>query len=480
MNIAQILSEQAQARAASVAIIDTKANKERLTSFAELDLQAAQLAELLRASGLKKGDAVLVFLGMSVELYVVLTALFRLGLIAVFIDPSAEKGHLERCCKLYPPQALVASPKAHLLRLISPELRRIPLSFSFAPYLPFTRHLSVLKTQEASKDIEDCAADTPALMTFTSGSTGQPKAAVRTHGFLVAQHQALEKSLCLTAGDIDVSTLPIFVLANLASGVTSLIPNADLRKPGSVKSAPIVQQIQKHKPESLSSSPAFLEQIVKHCETQELKLEPLKKIFTGGAPVFPKLLERAQAIALEAKVTGVYGSTEAEPIAHISWCDLSEQDKSAMQAGKGLLTGHVTEDISLRIIQNQWGTALGQLKQDNFDAMTQESEAGEIVVHGKHVLHGYLNAVGDEETKFDVENERWHRTGDLGYLDTQGRLWLLGRSSAMIQDEKGLLYPFAVESAVSYFEDIKRSAVVSHKGQRLLIIELKEGAQLNK
>lgn len=480
MNIASILSKQADARASSVAIIDTKANGERLTSFADLDYQAAQLAQLLRSSGLKKGDAVLVFQSMSAELYALLTALFRLGLIAVFIDPSAEKGHLERCCKLYPPKALVASPKAHLLRFLSAELRRIPLKFSFARCLPFTKSLGFSKTQLRLNEIEDCAANTPALMTFTSGSTGQPKAAVRTHGFLIAQHQALAKSLELQTGETDVSTLPIFVLANLASGVTSLIPNADLRKPGSVDPAPIVQQIKHHKPERLSASPAFLERIVEHCESKKITLEPLEKVFTGGAPVFPSLLERAQGVFLAASVTGVYGSTEAEPIAHIAWHDLSDADKQAMRLGKGLLTGKPTDDINVRIIKNQWGIALATLTQEAFDAMTLRSKAGEIVVNGEHVLNGYLNGVGDEETKFDVAKERWHRTGDLGYLDDKGRLWLLGRASAMIQDDKGTLYPFALECAASHFEAIKRSAAMNHKNKRLLIIELREDRNVDK
>ena len=77
--------------------------------------------------------------------------------------------------------------------------------------------------------------ETPALVTFTSGSTGAPKAAVRTHGFLLEQHRVLAESLRLTPDDLDLTTLPIFVLANLGSGVCSLIPDADLRHPGAIE-----------------------------------------------------------------------------------------------------------------------------------------------------------------------------------------------------------------------------------------------------
>ncbi len=477
MNIASILKEQAQARASSIAVLDTFKAKDRATSFAELDRQAAQIAHFLEREGLKKGDAVLVFQTMSAELYALLSALFRLGLIAVFIDPSAEKGHIERCCQLYPPKALVASTKAHLLRFVSKALRQIPIKISIGPRIPLTKPLEGFKELEPLASIAACSADSPALMTFTSGSTGQPKAAVRSHGFLIAQHKALAKSLHLEATETDVSTLPIFVLANLASGLTSLIPNADLRNVGRVNAAVIFKQLEQHKPQRLSSSPAFLARLIEYAEEHKLKLECLEKVFTGGAPVFPSLQARAQAVFPNASITAVYGSTEAEPIAHIAWHDLSHTDKEAMRQGKGLLVGLVTPDLNLRIIKPLGKTL--DLTEDAFVKLSQEKhEVGEIVVSGAHVLHGYLNGLGDEETKFNVSNQnqtqRWHRTGDMGYLDEHNRLWLLGRSSAVLQDNKGTLYPFALECAVSHLAYVKRSAVVLHKGKRLLLIESDE------
>ena len=96
---------------------------------------------------------------------------------------------------------------------------------------------------------------------------------------------------------------------------------------------------------------------------------------------------------------------------------------------------------------------------------------GEIVVSGNHVLKGYLGGIGDDENKFDVDEVRWHRTGDLGYFDKNGMLWLMGRASAVISDEKGVVYPFAVESAVCEKFGIKRSAVTVSKGKRILVVQ---------
>ena len=93
---------------------------------------------------------------------------------------------------------------------------------------------------------------------------------------------------------------------------------------------------------------------------------------------------------------------------------------------------------------------------------------------GAEVRPGYLYAEGYAETKFEVDGARWHRTGDLGYLDARGRLWLLGRCNGKAQDGRGTLYPFAVECAAMQNPAIHRAALAAVDGRRVLAIEAKE------
>ena len=232
MNIAELLRERAESTPAENAIIDFHGGRIRRMTFCELELAAGRVATLLVQSGLRQGDTVLVFYPMSAELYVVLAAIFRLGLVAMFLDPSMGRSHIELSCDLRRPKALIASASAHVLRAISPALRQIPLKFSVGLSLPGVISLRRARKLACLETIQPCAPELPALVTFTSGSGGQPKAALRSHGFLLAQYWALKQSLTLDAGQIDLPTQPIFVLANLASGVTSLIPDAKLRSPG--------------------------------------------------------------------------------------------------------------------------------------------------------------------------------------------------------------------------------------------------------
>lgn len=476
MNIAEVLQQQATVRPDAVAIRDSPGGRERATTFADLERQSAQAANLLAASGLRAGDAVLIFQPMSAELYVALIACFRLGLVAMFLDPSAGLAHMERCCALHAPAALVAGTKAHLLRLVSPALRRIPRKFVIGFPVPGAASWRAALRQPETAAIAAASDGTPALLTFTSGSTGQPKAALRTHGFLLAQHRVLARTLSLQPGVVDLATLPVFVLANLASGVTSVIPNADLRFPGRIDPAPVVDQIERHQVQTIAASPALLERLVEHGERRGRPLTGLAKVFTGGAPVFPALLGRLQAISPRAEVVAVYGSTEAEPIAEVAYGDIAPEDHAAMHGGGGLLAGPVVDEIGLRLLPSRWGEAIGPFTVAQFDALCLPAEGvGEIVVSGDHVLPGYLHGHGDEETKFRVDGRVWHRTGDLGRLDERGRLWLLGRASARVEDGRGVLYPFAVECVVSTVPGVRRSAVLGIDGRRLLAVEWRKG-----
>ena len=189
--------------------------------------------------------------------------------------------------------------------------------------------------------------------------------------------------------------------------------------------------------------------------------------------MFPPLLDRLAAAAPGAEVVSVYGSTEAEPIAEIDRRAICDADRQRMRDGSGLLAGAPVPEIALRVQAEPWDLSpIGPLTGAAFDARRAAAgEPGEIVVHGGHVLSGYLGGRGDDETKFRVDGQVWHRTGDAGYLDVEGRLWLLGRCSARVQDADGVLYPFSVECAAVHCPGVARAAFTAHGGRRVLLVE---------
>lgn len=495
MTIGDLLTAQARTRPDTPALIEHRAGKSQ--TFAQLDaaVTAASIWWQTEA-GLRRGDAVLVFVPMSADLYVGLLGLFRIGAVALFLDPSAGKAHLEACCARWAPRALFAIPRAHLLRLRSPALRTIPLKITTRGWIPFTRRwlastsadtstlknlksqISNLKSSPTPPSPPPPAPATsieptdPALVTFTSGSTGMPKAAVRTHAFLLAQYHALAPNLHLQPGDVDLATLPIFVLANLAAGVTTTLPDVDLRRPGEVDAACLFAQIERDRVTRIAASPAFFERLIDYGRSTQRTLPDLRFLHTGGAPVFPRLLDALRHLAPHAQVVAVYGSTEAEPIAHLDHRDITSDDLAAMASGRGLLAGQPTPEIRLALLPDEFGRPRAPMTAASFRAARLPAGAiGEIVVTGEHVLKGYLGGHGDDETKFKVDDETWHRTGDAGSLDASGRLWLNGRCTAKIDDAHGRLYPFGIECIAMTFPGVRRAALVARRGQRLLVIE---------
>jgi acyl-CoA synthetase (AMP-forming)/AMP-acid ligase II len=291
---------------------------------------------------------------------------------------------------------------------------------------------------------------------------------------LLAQHAALSKALSFEEGEVDLITLPVFVLANLASGMTSVLAATDLSKPGSPDVGNVRAQCQRHKVMRCAASPAFFEA----CLASDEGMFPLKKLYTGGAPVFPDLLNRLHNSLPSALVHSVYGSTEAEPIAHFPADGLNPETRSMTLRGGGLCAGHPVPEIKLRVIRNHWGTALGPLTDTEFNALEMPPvAAGEIIVSGDHVLSGYLDGLGNEETKILVgEKKIWHRTGDAGWIDDDGKLWLLGRCSEKLTHhpaanglpEEAARFPFAIECAMrAHFPGV-RMAALDWKGDRML------------
>jgi olefin beta-lactone synthetase len=172
-------------------------------------------------------------------------------------------------------------------------------------------------------------------------------------------------------------------------------------------------------------------------------------VFTGGGPVFPDLLERLTAQLPQTDIVAVYGSTEAEPIAHLHARDIGADDWQAMRGGAGLLAGHPVPQVRLQIREH------------------------EIVVTGDHVNKGYLDPADDASTKIAVDGTIWHRTGDAGLFDRSGRLWLLGR----LDGRAGNLFPFGVEAAARFWPGVAQAALMEIDGQAILAIEGDTGSQ---
>ncbi len=455
-----------------VALVSGIGRGRRAVSFHELNEQIDAVASQLVANGLTAGDRVLLAVPMSIQTYVVMLALMKAGMITMFIDPGQPAAQVAQILRSWPPAAIVSVRSILLFRFLMPELRKIRKRFvvdsrsAGATTLLFadSRATRFVTTKRSPAD--------SALLTFTSGSTGEPKPVLRTHSFLRQQLKVLDEIADVRRDDVDYVAMPMFVLFNLAKAITSIIPVADMKRPGRADPSLLYEQMRDERVTRAVASPALLERLANYCLVNRLNLPEMRCISTGGGPVSPLLAGKIRRIAPASIVRMVYGSTEAEPIASLDDSDVSIDDRQRMGRGEGLLVGRPVRGCAVKIIRSRPGVPVDACSKDAFKKQELASgEIGEITVCGDHVMKGYADSSRNQTTKIEVDGTIWHRTGDAGYFDESGRLWLVGRSAAAIQDRRGTIYPFQVEYAVSAVNGIRRAALIECNNQRLLVLE---------
>jgi len=314
-------------------------------------------------------------------------------------------------------------------------------------------------------------ADDTALITFTTGSTGIPKAAKRTHGFLKAQFDVLLQKIQTRDNEIDMPVLPIVLLMNLGTGTTSVIADFNARKPETLQPDIILKQIYNYQVTRIIASPFFIKQMAKHILSSGEKPHCLTRIITGGAPVFTAEAEIYCEAFPDASIQIVYGSTEAEPISSISAFQLMKENSSTFF--HGLPVGRIDKNTCVKIIPVIEGPITIHTDDELSELSSPPSVIGEIIVSGKHVLREYIN---NEEAlirnKIFVQETCWHRTGDSGFMDDEGNLYLTGRCNTLIHYKEHLLAPFVYENYFLSIKGIETGTLLLKEDTLYAIIEL--------
>ena len=455
-NIIRFLEQSVQKNGSRLAI----AEKNERHSFDVFYQSVIHTAAYYKSRGIGKGDRVLVLVPMSAGLYIQVIALFYLGAVAVFVDAWAGRSRIIEAVKIANCKAVLGGKKVYIWYLLNRTLRGTPV------------FLFINKTRNDTVGICQVATDAEALVTFTTGSTGKPKAANRTHGFLSAQYEILSHKLRLDDDDIEMTTLPIVLLCSLASGASSIIPDLDPVDLSSADPQKIIPQIRNEKVSRLIGSPHFISLIADHCIANNISLPSLKQIFSGGAPVFPDEASMWIKAFPSCQIEIIYGSTEAEPISSI---DARKLAGANINKSGGLCVGKIHKATKLCILPASSMPYIFDSVASFTNAQLGKNDIGEIVVTGSHVLKAYIN---DPEAmkmnKITIGNETWHRTGDAGFIGADGMLYLVGRAKELFEFEGNLISPFLFEKKLSDVEGISSGTVMKLGGKTMTIV----GSQL--
>ena len=472
-NVADYLPAMAAERPDAVAMyIPKKSRSEGGRDYDELSYRrlaerAERIAAGLLVSGLKKGDHVALMVRPGEDFFALMFGLFEAALVPVLIDPGIGKKNLGVCLTRAKPVAFIGIPVAHAARITlgwaRESLRQnitVGRRWFWGGYTLAGIERAGAEALAKGVPLPEVAPEDPAAILFTSGSTGPAKGVVYTHGNFTAQVEALRDMFGIQPGEVNLPTFPPFALFDPALGVTSVIPFMDPTRPADVDPREVIEPVRRFSVTMMFGSPALLNTVGRYADAENVKLPSLRRVIAAGAPLPASTIERWQRILSDdARVYPPYGATESLPVACLSSDEIVNETWDRTDAGAGVCVGRKVESIELEII------AITDEPIANFSDATllPESEIGEIVVRGPQVTRAYF--ADPEHTALakirDDDGGVWHRMGDLGWRDREGRVWFCGRKSHRVVLPDRTLYTVPLEKIFDAHERVFRSALVA-------------------
>ncbi|WP_426228233.1 o-succinylbenzoate--CoA ligase [Pseudarthrobacter sp. DSP2-3-2b1] len=447
----------------------------RELSYVEFADRSARLANALRDRGVAKGDRV-AYLGENHPAF--LETLFAAGLLrAIFVPLNT---------RLAPPEIQFQLQDCGARILIHPRSLDV-LATRGSDGTPLTRRIVVDDISEggaapsenipgrgsfAVEDFESVLAtvsddfrdetvglDDGAMILYTSGTTGRPKGALLTHGNVVWNCMNVLVDFDFASTDVALMISPMFHVASLNMGVLpTLLKGGTVVLEAKFDPKRTLELIQKHRVTTLSGVPTTFQMLCEHPDWEGTDLNSLKKLTCGGSAVPLRVLDSYELRGL--RFSNGYGMTETAPGATVL-----PADRSREKAGSSGLS-HFFTDVRIT----------------GFDGGQAPPETvGEIHIKGPNVISQYWNQ--PEAILQSTAPDGWFKSGDMGYKDTEGFVYISDRLKDMIISGGENVYPAEVEQAITELEAVASVAVIGVPDEKWgevprAVLLLREGASL--
>ncbi|MBG0779760.1 MAG: AMP-binding protein [Desulfotignum balticum] len=430
-------------------------------TFKQLDALSDRLAVGLEGIGISRGTRTILMVPPGMEFFIIVFAMFKIGAVPVVVDPGMGIDRMVQCLHQGRAKAFIGIEKAHLLRLVKPGyFKQIRHWVTVGRKWFWGGHTfrQLLSNEQQSFTPVQTSQDETAAIVFTTGSTGPAKGVVYTHGNFDAQIKQIQAHFNIGPDEIDLPTFPLFALFDPALGMTAVIPDMDPTRPAKAHPEKIIEAIENHGITNMFASPALLNRVGKYGRENDITLPSLRRVVSAGAPVSPDNIEQfAGLLSDDAQIHTPYGATEAVPVISIASNEILSETRHLSEKGFGLCIGRPIENTQVKLIKIT-DTPITQIRDS---LLVPEKQVGEIIVKADLVTQHYFNnREADLTAKIpDSDGRIWHRMGDLGWMDSKGRIWFCGRKSHRVITEKGTLFTIPVESIFNNHPAVYRSAL---------------------
>jgi fatty-acyl-CoA synthase len=419
----------------------------RTISYADLADRADRLAHALRDRGVAKGDRV-AYLGDNHPSFV--DAFFASGLVgAIFVPLNTRLAapelqfQLEDCgARVLICAAALESVAATAVaggevrhRLVVADDRGREGSALKLPH-GVEDYGEVLAASDGTARDEVVSLDDGAMILYTSGTSGKPKGALLTHGNITWNCFNTVVDMDLSRNDVALMISPLFHVASLDMGLLPmLLKGATVLLEPKFDPGQALALIAEHQVTTLNGVPTTFQMLCDHPDWSATELGSLDKLTCGGSAVPRRVLEAYEERGIG--FTSCYGMTETAPGA-----TMLPTNRSKEKAGSAGLPHFFTD---IRIADPLGGPAV-------------PGSVGEIQISGPNVIREYWNR--PEASAHSYAEPGWFRSGDMGFLDDEGFLFVSDRLKDMIISGGENIYPAEVEAVIAELTQVGSVAVI--------------------
>ncbi|MGW6225932.1 alpha/beta fold hydrolase [Cellulosimicrobium cellulans] len=433
----------------------------RVVSWRALDRQVRRVAAGLHAIGVRRGDRVSLLVEPGPTLTALVYACLRIGAVVVVADAGLGVRGLTRAQRGAWPRFVVAQTKglaaARALGWPGVRISADPLAPAVRRALGVAHELvDVARVGEGATPPPEPGPDDEAAVLFTSGSTGPAKGVVYSHAHLSALRDTLAEHFDVGPDTGLVTGFAPFALLGPALGTRSVTPRMDVSSPRTLTARAVADAVRASDARIVFLSPAAILNVVATADALDAAdrtaLARVRTFLSTGAPISAELLGSASELMPAATAHTPYGMTECLLVTDVTLDGIRD---AAAAPDAGVCVGRSVPGAEVLV------SAL-----DDDGAATGTPSAapgvlGEVLVRAAHLKERYDRLwLTDQAAERGTPPGRWHRTGDVGHLDAQGRLWIEGRLGHVLRTADGPLAPVGPEQHVERVAQVRRAAVV--------------------
>lgn len=424
--------------------------------FADLDRRSDQVAQRLRRLGIGPGDRVAMFHDNSLPALVWFWGILKSGAQNVDVPTLAGRPTIQGILDEARPKAIAMDAKQVAAHLVASDraggsdgeapLRVPPIwlcaeeSRSAADAREAGLHtLADIAANERVVAVDpEGSADDVAMIVYTSGTTGRPNGVMLSHRNFISNLEAANSRMGLGADDSILVVVPLYYIhGRMQLLLHAMLGGTVVFSAGFQFPQKVLLELVEHGTTGFSGVPYHFKQLLDRSKLASTPLPALRYVLVTGGALPTEELDRLSAAMPGVGIHLAYGQTEAAP--RITWIGPEDLERKRGSLGRAL-PGTVLE------ILGGDGKPVGPM------------QIGEVVASGPNIMKGYVS--GDERALGKIDAEGRLRTGDLGYLDDEGHLFLSGRSSEMIKSAGERIFPQEIESVVARHPRVREVAVI--------------------